>query len=964
MLKEYGIGRRGFLKSVCAATGAAVAAGSADAKLADDPAANRWGAAARPGCPQRLNARIHELAELGLSGTHGKALQPAGLLSAAEARGLTKNQAYAVAARRAAEEAPLRILPGERIVGSATLLEASQHQVPYLGVASTSHTTLGWHRVLDMGYAGLRHKIEERLARGFDDERDIPEPAPAGTPALCDSPFGKAMRMSAAGQYWYAYPSSPQACEAPLTAECWARLDSADRFNVLLLNKSKDSRHHWEIYAYAGSGCFSAYLPGFAPAEIVSDRVITDGEWHHLAMVFMADRVQLYVDGEQVKDQAVRPAGQLGEGGGELYVGGFPWGPLGADGAIAAARVTNGARHIQPGMTPAGRDSNTVLWFRPDGRTETARLQQGAPLSGAAPPRNKGKDLLESMLACLDAAAVWHQRHLDLLDERIAASTGAEQEHYRQVRAVLERVPENPPETFHEAVQSLWFMYAFQRLMGTWSGIGRIDAMLGPYLEKDLDAGRITLDEARELLAHFWVKGTEWIGNNPFAGSGDAQFYQNIILSGVDAQGNAITNEVTYLVLDVVEELHISDFPIAVRLNRNTPERLLRRMAEVQRHGGGIVAAYNEEAVIEGLVKFGYPREIARGFTNDGCWETLIPGETSFIYVPFDALVFLHEVLGLKNPEAEAPAFETFEDLYAAYLERLKRHIDGHHNRAPHHCRGDHPAPLVSMFVEDCIERGRSYYDRGPRYTVMAAHAGGLADVGNSLLVLKKLVYEDRYLPLAEFIAVLRNDWDGQEHLRRLVQRRFTFYGNDTDASDRMVARVFNDYTALVARVKQRDGVLMPAGISTFGREIGWVGPDGGRAASPSGHHAADVLATNCSPTPGSDRQGPTAVLKSYCKLDFTRTPNGATVELKIHPESVKGDAGAGAIAALMKSFVRLGGWFVHVDVMDTALLLDAQRHPEKYPNLPVRVAGWSARFATLDKSWQDMIIGRTQQYV
>ncbi len=156
----------------------------------------------------------------------------------------------------------------------------------------------------------------------------------------------------------------------------------------------------------------------------------------------------------------------------------------------------------------------------------------------------------------------------------------------------------------------------------------------------------------------------------------------------------------------------------------------------------------------------------------------------------------------------------------------------------------------------------------------------------------------------------------------------------------------------------------MPAGISTFGREIGWVGPDGGRTASPSGHRAADVLATNCSPTPGSDLQGPTAVLKSYCKLDFTRTPNGATVELKIHPESVKDDAGADAIAALMKGFVRLGGWFMHVDVMDTALLLDAQRHPEKYPNLPVRVAGWSARFATLDKSWQDMIIGRTQQYV
>ena len=179
-----------------------------------------------------------------------------------------------------------------------------------------------------------------------------------------------------------------------------------------------------------------------------------------------------------------------------------------------------------------------------------------------------------------------------------------------------------------------------------------------------------------------------------------------------------------------------------------------------------------------------------------------------------------------------------------------------------------------------------------------------------------------------------------------------------------MVQKVYDDYAALVERVPERDGVRLPMGISTFGREIEWARARKTRTASPDGHRAADLLATNCSPSPGTDRQGPTAVLKSYCKLDFTRAPGGATVELKVHPHSVKGENGVKAMMAAMRGFVRLGGMFMHLDVVDSALLIDAQRHPERYPNLAVRVAGWSARFATLNSDWQEMIINRTQQYM
>jgi formate C-acetyltransferase len=176
-----------------------------------------------------------------------------------------------------------------------------------------------------------------------------------------------------------------------------------------------------------------------------------------------------------------------------------------------------------------------------------------------------------------------------------------------------------------------------------------------------------------------------------------------------------------------------------------------------------------------------------------------------------------------------------------------------------------------------------------------------------------------------------------------------------------MVKRIFDDYTAMASEVKERNGVLRPAGISTFGREIEWRSK---RTATADGHRKGEILATNFSPSPGTDKKGPTAMLKSYCKMNYTNLPNIGTLELKVLPASVRGEQGVKALAGLMKSFVKLGGCFLHIDVVDSAMLLDAQRHPEKYPNLAVRVAGWSARFATLDKDWQDMVIGRTQQAV
>ena len=571
----------------------------------------------------------------------------------------------------------------------------------------------------------------------------------------------------------------------------------------------------------------------------------------------------------------------------------------------------------------------------------------------------RGTELLHAMRLCLDAAATWQQRYLRQLDAMAEAADGDERARLLAMRENLCTVPEQPPANFAQAVQALWFLFAFQRLCGNWPGIGRIDAMLGDFLARDLAGGAITLDEARELLAHFWIHGCEWAGApDCFGGSGNAQFYQNIVLAGVDAEGNDLINEVTYLVLDLVEELHISDFPIAVRLHRHSPARLLRRIAEVQRHGGGMVAVYNDEVVIPALVAFGYPLDKARCYANDGCWEVQIPGETCFSYRPFDTLALLQEVLGVTT-EGEPPAYADFASLYAAFHARLARQIAEIYREADTFALGGRPATLVSLLEKDCIARGRGYHDRGTRYTVYAPHAGGLPDTGNNLLAINKLVYQEGRLTLPELVACLRADWQGQEALRRHMLQALDYYGNDAMAADAMVKRVFDNYLALVGEVHERDGVLRPPGVSTFGRELEWRDQ---RRATADGHHRGAILATNFSPSPGTDKAGPTAVLNSHCAMDLVSLPNGTALELKLLPDHVHGEAGIAALIALLRSFVQLGGFFMHIDVISNELLRDAQRHPEQYANLAVRVSGWSARFVTLDERWQEMIINRTEQ--
>ena len=564
---------------------------------------------------------------------------------------------------------------------------------------------------------------------------------------------------------------------------------------------------------------------------------------------------------------------------------------------------------------------------------------------------------LKSCAHCINCMEIYRSRYLEELKNK---------DGYEHNYENLKLVPFEPATNFYEAVQSIWFTFAFVRLCGNWPGIGRIDWLLGNYLENDLNAKRITLDEAREILAHFFIKGCEWVCGGDY-GSGDAQHYQNILLAGIDENGNEVTNTVTYLVLDILEELGISDFPTTIRINKNTETKLLKRIAEVIRFGGGIIAVYNEELIIESLTDYGYSLTEARKFANDGCWEIQIPGKTYFIYQPFDSLTILQQdtLNGYSNV-----SFESFENLYDKYINDLRNRVNQLkvdkrnvflNSGVPTEdwkWKSATPCTVVSLFEGGCVEKGLSYLEGGPVYNVVSPHIGGLPDTINSLYAIKKLVFDDKKVSFKEFMEILKNNWEGHEQLRRIALNGYTYFGNDNDEVDEIGAHIVNDFADICDDTTYNSKFMTPAGISTFGRQLEWSKK---RLATPNGKKAHDILSGNYSPTPGTDKEGSTAIIRSYCKSNLKRTVSGAALDIKLLPTYANSENGIPAIISLIKGFVELGGHFMQLDIADAELLKKAQEQPEDYQNLSVRVSGWNARFVTMNKEWQDMVIERSK---
>lgn len=581
-------------------------------------------------------------------------------------------------------------------------------------------------------------------------------------------------------------------------------------------------------------------------------------------------------------------------------------------------------------------------------------VRQKAEKSLAAHTDIKKKEFIKSCLHCIDCMEIWHKRYLDALSNRSG---------YERIIENLKQVPFKPARNFYEAVQSVWFCFAFMRLTGVWPGIGRLDVLLGKYLKNDLKSGAITLDEAREILAHFFIKGCEWI-DGKLRISGDAQHYQNIVLSGIDENGKDVTNEVTMLVLDIVEETGIGDFPITVRINKNTDDNFIGRVAEVIRFGGGIVAVYDEDRILESLEQMGYPKEEARRFANDGCWEIQIPGKTNFGYVPFDALKLLQDET--LNGYDGTVSFKSFDELLYKYQIDIKNQVKAIFEEKvldlleedKVRFKPQNPCSVVSLFEHSCIEKGLSYTEGGTVYTVISPHIGGLPDAVNSLYAIKKAVFDDKLISFDRFMEILKNNWEKEEELRKRILSGYTYFGNDNDEADEIAARVLDGFSDSCMEYDGKTPIRFVSGVSTFGRQIEWAPA---RSAAPFGRKKGEVLSGNMSPTPGTDHSGAAAIIKSYCKADLRKQYTGAALDIGFVPSNIDSENAVSALGGLIKAFVRLGGSFMQIDTVNADVLTEAQKNPENFQNLSVRVSGWNARFVTMNKQWQDMIIDRTK---
>ncbi|MEA4822602.1 MAG: pyruvate formate lyase family protein [Clostridiaceae bacterium] len=579
--------------------------------------------------------------------------------------------------------------------------------------------------------------------------------------------------------------------------------------------------------------------------------------------------------------------------------------------------------------------------------TEVRQRLKDASLSAAQ------RSMIEGLIHAIDGLHIYHARYLHAL--RYDGSPRC-----LTIADALKRVPFEPPKTFREAVQALWFLFSWQRLCGNWPGLGRIDEMLGGFLECELAAGTITRDEAREILASMLIKGCEWITLEKSV-SGDAQHYQNIVLGGIDVNGHEVTNTVTELTLEILEELPIGDYPVAVRINEHTPPRIFELMASNIRHGGGVIAVYNERVILANLVSFGYTLSDARRFANDGCWEIQIPGETCFSYIPFDAYGMLQRDvfhLGDDTP-VDYPDFEALVSAYNACLSGFISRLHDDIDTARRIARGGMPSSVVSLLEKGSIAHARNYYDLGPRFTVVSPHIGGFPDVVNALFAVKALVYDEKRLTFREFMDILKTDWEGYEDLRLYIRRHIVFFGNDSAPADALGARLMSDYCRMVEAVHERAGILRPAGASTFGRQIGWASS---RFAHAHGFRAGTYLASNVCPTPGTDTEGVSAVIRSHCTLGVSRLVCGTALDIKLSPKALTDERYVNLITGLVRGFCDSDGIFMQFDVIDDKILREAQAHPELYSNLSVRLSGWSARFVTLSQEWQDMIIERTTQ--
>lgn len=588
------------------------------------------------------------------------------------------------------------------------------------------------------------------------------------------------------------------------------------------------------------------------------------------------------------------------------------------------------------------------------------------------------KEFLRAVIIALRAVIKFAGRYAELAREKAARSGDPEdRKRLQAIAANCERVPENPPQTFEQALQSFFFIHIVRSIEYSTLGIGvRFDKVFGPFYQEDLENGRITREEALELLQLLWVKIHELgIIYSPTLSSiyGGVGSLQAITLGGRDEEGRDVANELTYLVLETAESMRTPEPTIVLRYHQDTPDDLLSKAVDVVRTGIGYPSFFNDREILSLLEEWGVPREHALDYSVSGCVYLELPGKNiarrayGGISLP-QALLYalnqgvdplLKERLGAPTPDPLT--FRDVEDLMDAYLEQVRLAFD-RLCKIENTCRYLYerylPRPFYSALLEGCIEKGKDCRRWGyPSAVADMCIVIGTTNVADSITAIKKNVFEDKKVSMRELLEAMSKNWQGHEDIRRLMLKA-PKYGNDDDYADSVAAEVHHRTAEVMLRSRNRFGYPCRgdgSGISAT-YSAGVVLP-----ATPDGRKAGEPLAdATLSPVFGMDRKGPTAVLRSASKISTAKSHNHI-LNQKFLPSSLQGEKKETFIAYL-RAWGELGISQIQFNVVDSETLMDAQKNPEKYPDLMVRVAGYSAYFVDLSKGLQDSIIARTQQ--
>ena len=585
---------------------------------------------------------------------------------------------------------------------------------------------------------------------------------------------------------------------------------------------------------------------------------------------------------------------------------------------------------------------------------------------------------LEAMSIACDAAILFAQRHAELA-ERLAEECvdGDRAKELRLIAQTCRKVPAQAPETFLEAVQAYWFVHlgTITELNG-WDAMspGHFDQHLEPFYQGDIAEGRLTREEAKEILSAFWIK----VNNTPAppkvgvtaAESGTYNDFTNIDLGGLRADGTDGSGEVTNLILEVLDELRLLQPQANLQVANRTPDRVVEAACKVAREGAGYPSLFNTDEIVLAQVAMGKSIADAREGGTSGCVETGCFGKEAYIlhgYLNGPKLLTLALNNGidpqsgerLGPPTSKPEDFSCFGDVYKAWELQLVNAVECKvrmDDQLAEMYGRTMPAPFLSLYIADCVQNAKDYYSGGARYNTDYIQCTGLGTLADSFSVIRTLVFEQEKTSMTELASALSSDWKGYAYLLALARNKVPLFGNDDGQVDALAVRVFNSFiTVLEGRESWRGGHYHADFLSTtchvyFG---------GKTAATPDGRKAGEPLSDGTSPSHGADRSGPTAVMNSLARLDQARS-GGTLLNQRFTPGALAGEQGAKKLASLVRGYFSQGGHHVQFNVVDSQTLQAAKARPEEYRNLLVRVAGYSDYFVDLDERHQDEIIART----